>query len=245
MRQEITVDSTVTQLDVADTENQDKVELTDHLLHDLPLFNQNYLAAVSVFLGPVSIGNKGPSIVVDGLETPEIGISPSAIQEVKINQNPNSAEYSRPGRGRIEIITKSGSPKLHGTFNFVFRDYVLNARNAFAMTKPEEQHRIFEGNLSGPLGRGQKTSFLISASRSEEDVNSTVFAHTPSGLIRDNTPSPQRSTLLSVQLNRQIREAHSISVRYELNDHSAANQGVGGIALPETATDVSDRQDLA
>ena len=82
LRQEITVDSTVTQLDVGDTENQDKVELTDHLLHDLPLFNQNYLAAVSVFLGPVSIGNKGPSIVVDGLETPEIGISPSAIQEV-------------------------------------------------------------------------------------------------------------------------------------------------------------------
>ncbi len=47
--------------------------------------------------------------MVDGVETTRAGVSASSIQEVKINQDPYSAEYSRPGRGRIEIITKPGS----------------------------------------------------------------------------------------------------------------------------------------
>jgi hypothetical protein len=243
LHQELTVSSGRVQLDVADTENQEKIELTDRLLQDLPLFNENYLAAVSSFLDPSSIGNTGPSIVVDGLETPEVGVSPSAIQEVKVNQNPYSAEYSRPGRGRIEIITRPGSSEFHGTFNFVFRDYVFNARNAFALTNPQEQHRTFEGNLSGPLGRGRKTSFLISASRSEEDVTSIVFADTPSGITRTIAFSPQRNTLLSVRLNHQVSGTHSLSVRYELMDQSSTNQGVGGTNLMETATDARDRQD--
>jgi hypothetical protein len=243
LHDEVTVNSRGVQLDVDSSENQNAVKLDHELLHDLPTFDQNYLGTVSRLLDPSSIGTTGPTIVVDGLETPEVGVSPSAIQEVKINQNPYSVEYSRPGRGRIEIITEPGSSKFHGTFNFFFRDHALNARNAFAVVNPPEQHRTFEGNVSGPLGHVGRTSFLISASRAEEDIESIVFADTSSGIVRANAPSPRRSTFLSVRLNRKISDTHSLSFRYELKDESMNNQGVGGINLLGTGTEVRDRQD--
>src|SRR5205814_3604750 len=104
------------------------------------------------------VGTGGDPVMADGMQQSSIRVSASAIQQVKINQNPYSAEYSRPGRGRIEVITKPGSQQYHGTINFVFRHYHLNARDAFARVRPPEQRRIFEGSLIGPLGNGGKTS---------------------------------------------------------------------------------------
>src|SRR5713226_6526796 len=116
---------------------------------------------MSRFLDAGSVATGGVTLVVDGLESTRVPVSASAIQEVKINQNPYSAEFSRPGRGRIEIITKPGSQEYHGTLNFLFRDYLLNARDPFAVTRPNEQRRIFEGNLAGPVGHSKTTSFMI------------------------------------------------------------------------------------
>ena len=65
-------------------------------------------------------------------------MSASAIQEVRINQNPYSAEFARPGRGRIEIITKDAGAAFHGALSFTFRDYRLNARDYFARLRAPE-----------------------------------------------------------------------------------------------------------
>ena len=130
------------------------------MLDNLPVFDQNYVAAMSQFLDPGAVGTGGVTLVVNGMEQKNIGVSASAIQQVKINQNPYSAEFSRPGRGRIEVITKPGTQAYHGTINFVFRDHHLNARDAFALTRPPDQRRIFEGSLTGPLGSIGQTSFL-------------------------------------------------------------------------------------
>jgi hypothetical protein len=65
---------------------------------------------MSRFLDPGSTGTNGVSLVVNGMEVSNLGVSASAIKEIKINQDPYSAEYMRPGRGRIEMTTKPGSP---------------------------------------------------------------------------------------------------------------------------------------
>jgi hypothetical protein len=86
--------------------------------------------------------DSGVSLVVDGMEARNAGVTASAIQEIKINQNPYTAEYPRWSRRRIEVITKTASDRYHGTFNFLFRDQHLNARDAFARERPPEQRRI-------------------------------------------------------------------------------------------------------
>src|SRR5262249_16642781 len=159
---------------------------------------------------------------------------------VRINQNPYSAEFARPGRGRIEIITKSGSSEYHGSFHFKVRDYRLDARNAFALERPKEQRRQFDGYFAGPVGKSKDTTFMIRASRKEDDLQSVVFALGPLGPIDENVARPQRSTFLSAQLTHQMGKG-ALSFRYSFYDWSEKGEGVGGFSLPEVAADSNSR----
>jgi hypothetical protein len=244
IRSSVTVTDQATQLSTNSADNLDTVTLDRNALDNLPIFDQDYVGTMSRFLDAGSVATGGVTLMVDGIEATRAGVSASAIQEVKINQDPYSAEYPRPGRGRIEIITKPGSPDYHGTFNFLFRDYHLNARDPFSLTKPFEQRRIFEGSLTGPLGHGGKTSFLISANREEEDVQAVVYAQGPAGPIQETLPAPARNTEISAGVNRQIGKEHLISMRGLYTDRSVRNQGVGGFNLPEVATNFEDREDI-
>lgn len=241
-RQEITVDNQAIQVNADTSDNLDTVKLERSALDNLPVFDQDYIGTMSRFLDLGSVGTGGVTLVVDGMESSETGVSASAILEVKINQNPYSSEFSRPGHGRIEIITKPGASEYHGAFNFLFRDQHLNARDPFAVTRPPEQRRIFEGNLSGPVGSGKKSSFLISVNHEEQDLDSIVYALGPAGPIQGNVPNPQRLTFVSVRLNRQFGPNHTASWRYEFTDESKQNQGVGGFSLPEVAANMSNRE---
>lgn len=242
LRQEIKVEGGATQVSAEAGENTDVVKLDRRALDKLPVLGNDIIGAAAQFLDSSALGTGGASIVVDGMETSEKGVTASAIQEVRINQNPYSAEYARPGRSRIEVITKPGSDAYHGALNFLFRDSHLDARNAFAETRPDEQRRIFEGNLTGPLGDGKKSSFVISGQHEEEDLQSLVFAHTLSGEVRQNFPQPQRGTEMSVKVTRQLNERNTVAIRYEFTDESVRGDGVDGFNLPETAADFSNRE---
>src|SRR5262249_40124352 len=89
-------------------ENADVIRLDRQVLDSLPIVDNDVVGAVGEMLGPAS---GGIVLIVDGMVASDIGIPASAIQEVRINQNPYSAEFSAPGQNRIEITTKSGSPK--------------------------------------------------------------------------------------------------------------------------------------
>ena len=223
-------------------ENLDVVKLDREALAGLPVLGNDVIASTIRLLDAGSIGAGGPTIIVDGLETTDLKVAASTIKEVRINQNPYSAEFSRPGRGRIEVITKPGTSDYHGEFNFVFRDYRMDARNAFAIKRPVEQRRIFEGNLSGPLGSGNKTSFLFGVEREDEDLQSVVFARTPDGLVSQNVPNPSRETEITFRIDHQATKKTTLSIRYEFDSGSTLNDGVGGFNLPDVATNSSERE---
>jgi hypothetical protein len=244
VQQQVTVTAELTQVSTNTADGLDTVSMDRTALDNLPIFDQDFIGTMSRFLDASSVGTNGVTLIVDGVESTRAGVSASAIQEVKLNQDPYSAEFSRPGRGRIEIITKPGSAAFHGTFNFLFRDSRLNARDPFALIRPPEQRRIFEGNFTGPLGHSKKTSFLISANREEEDSQAVVVAQGLSGAIRETAPAPQRNTELAGSMNHQIGENHLISIRGVYTDRTIQNQGVGGFTLPEAGTNFEDREDI-
>jgi hypothetical protein len=237
LQQETTVTSAPDQISTEAANNRDSVSMNEQSLSNLPIFDQDYVAAMSRFLDPGSVGTNGVSLVVNGMEVNNLGVSPSAIKEIKINQDPYAAEFQRPGRGRIEVITKPGSPEYHGTFNFIFRDAHLNARDPFALTRAPEQRRIYEGVLTGPVLHSKKSSFLISVSRREEDLQSVVYAQGVSGIIQANVPAPARTTQIATQFDHALSEKNTISVRYSYLGESILNQSVGGTTLPEAGFD--------
>jgi Carboxypeptidase regulatory-like domain len=218
------------------TENLDTASVDQNLLEKVPVFDQDYVAAMSVFLDAGAIGTSGVQTIVNGVEVTSVTVSASAVQEVRINQNPYSAEYARPGRGGIEIITKEAGSDYHGTFNFIFRDSVLNARDTFALVRAPEQRRIFEGAFSGPIGNSKSWSFMLSGHRQEEDLQSIVFAQDLSGPIQENVSSPKRDTLLTLHVGHEFSENHVAYWQYTEWDYPSSNQGVGGFVLPEAAT---------
>jgi outer membrane receptor protein involved in Fe transport len=233
LRLETTVTSETAQINTEAGDNQDSVALTEQSLSNLPVFDEDYVGAMSRFLDPGSVGTSGATLVVNGMEVNNLGVSSSAIKEIKINQDPYSAEFQRPGRGRIEVTTKPGSTDYHGTFNFIFRDAHFNARDPFALVRPPEQRRIYEGYLSGPVRRSKKTSFLLSVNRNDEDLQSVVFAQGPAGSIQLNVPAPVRNLLFAAQISHALSETNTFSIRYSYLKESTINQGVGGTILPE------------
>jgi len=122
LTQEITVSNTPTQVEANAANNVDAVTVDQSMLESLPVFDHDYVATLSRFLDTGSLGNGGVTVVVNGMEVNALNVSASAVQQIRINQDPYSAEYSRPGRGRIEIFTKPGSQEYRGEANMIVRD---------------------------------------------------------------------------------------------------------------------------
>ncbi|MBS1788675.1 MAG: TonB-dependent receptor [Acidobacteria bacterium] len=245
LQQDVTIEASTTQVNTDTGNNQDTVAIDRQLLKSLPSFDQDVIAMASRFLDAGAIGTGGVTLIVDGMEVNKAGVTASAIQEIKINNNPYSAEYSRPGRGRIEVTTKPGTPQYHGEFNWTFRDAHLNARDPFAATRAPEQRRMYEGNLTGPVSKNKKRpfSFLISAERDEQDQQAVIFARTPGGDLRQNSPAPASDTEFALRLTRQMSDKTTASVHYSFEGRNARNQGIGGFNLPEVATNSLFRED--
>ena len=217
--------------------NSDTSVMSADDLKSLPIFDNDYSTAMSAFMDSGAEGTGGAGLLVDGVESNRATVSASAVQEVRINQDPYSAQYYWPGRGQMEIITRSAADHYHGQFNFLFRDSDLNAQNALAATKPFEQRRVYEGHVTGPILHSKNSGFLVSFNRAEEDLDAVVlatFAPTavnPTGLFQNNVPAPTRDTEFSTRASHQFGDKHSAYAQYSYQDWNAQNQGVGGQTL--------------
>ena len=229
--------------------NRDSSVMSSQDLKALPIFDNDYATAMSSFLDQNVSSTGGTGLMVDGVEANRATVSASAVQEIRINQDPYSAQYYYPGRGQMEIITKSAADHYHGQFNFLFRDSALNAQNALAPSKPFEQRRIYEGHVTGPIPHFNKSSFLISANRAEEDLDQVVDATVvatpadPSGILQANVPAPTRDTEFSIRGAHQFSDKHSGYAQYSYQDWTGQNQGVGGQTLASAAYNSEWRED--
>src|SRR6266571_2351829 len=92
-------------------------------------------------------GPGGASIFIDGFSSGQLS-SRESIREIRINQNPFSAEYDRIGTGRIEILTRPGTNQFHGSGFFNFSNDFWNSRNPYAFEKAPFLLKEIGGNLS-------------------------------------------------------------------------------------------------
>ena len=238
--QEITVhaESSAPLVNTETSGNQDANSIDRAALDRVPVFDQDYVTTLSRFLNDSAVGTNGVSLVVNGIEANGPGVTPSAVKEVKINQDPYSAFYARPGRARIEITTKGGTPQFHGTANFMLRDSVFDAPNAYAVTKPSEHRHFFEGSVTGPLSRSKKTTFLLALEADQDDQQATVDAEALSGAVHDNVPVPMRHEFISGRVFHDLKNGDQFWIGYSYERRTVGNQGVGGTTLPEAGTDL-------
>jgi Carboxypeptidase regulatory-like domain/TonB dependent receptor-like, beta-barrel len=216
------------------SENQSANTIERSSLDRLPIFDQDYITTLSRFLDDNAIGTNGVTLVVNGVEANGPGVTSSAIQEVRINQNPYSALFSRPGRARLEIITKGGTEDFHGTINVMFRDAIFDATNKFAITKPSERRQFYEGSISGPLGHGKKTTFLLSLDKDMDDQEAVVNATGVNGPINQNVAAPMRHFFGSGRVFHDFSNGDQFWIGYSYERQTNENQNVGGLVLADT-----------
>ena len=194
-------------------------------------------AALLALAGP-SAGPGGGQIFIDGFQGGRLPPR-EAIREVRINQNPFSAEFDRLGFGRIEVLTRPGSDKWRGQAFFNFNDESLNSRNPFALNRARSQTRFYGGNLSGPVVKG-KSSFFIDISNREIDNGSVVNALIlDSGLnpvpLRQEFTIPNRRLSISPRFDYAINDRNTLIIRYGFTRFTSQNQGIGDLSLASRA----------
>lgn len=106
--------------------------------------------------------------LVDGVDNNEgtigtIGVRPSveAIAEFRVLTSNYPAEAGKTAGAIVNIITKSGSNKFHGSAYEFLRNDALDGRNFFATTgrRPEFRQNQFGGSFEGPIFK-DKTFFF-------------------------------------------------------------------------------------
>src|SRR5258708_34768242 len=91
-------------------------------LQNLPVKERDPLTVLARVTDPALGRVGGPKLIVDGLETDRFDLPVSAIRTMTVNQSPYSAEWSRPGKGRIEVTTRKGSSRHYGGLLFFTLD---------------------------------------------------------------------------------------------------------------------------
>ena len=236
-QQVVVSDEGAPQVSVEAGENSNSIVLKDKdldALSDDPDELSNELTALA---GP-SAGPNGGQIYIDGFTGGQLPPK-SAIREIRINQNPFSAEFDKLGYGRIEILTKPGTDTLHGRFFGMGNDNSFNTGNPFTKTIPPYHSIMVNGTLSGALSK--KASFFFSI---EQRNNQDASIYTANTAVLDATTSsyvpttisgglftPATHTEVSPRLDFQLGQKNTLTLRYQFFRNNVSG-AIGNTSLP-------------
>jgi hypothetical protein len=253
-KQEVNVTASAAQVSVDADSNASATVLKGKDLDALSDDPDELSSELTALAGPAA-GPNGGQIYVDGFTGGQLPPK-SSIREIRINQNPFSAQYDRLGYGRVEVFTKPGTDKFHGQFNLQGITSALNSGNPLLnkfnspgqpdQTQPPYHTILVLGNISGPLTK--TASFTVGGShRSIQDnnlVNATILnmpafdpsLTCPAGQTTCSylvaNPEPQSRTDINPRIDLALGEKNTLVTRfmYEQNDQNSV--GVGGLVAP-------------
>ena len=258
--QKVEVTDSSTKVDVSPENNASMVVMKGKDLEALSDDPDELQSELQALAGP-SAGPNGGQIYIDGFTAGQLPPKAS-IREIRINQNPFSAEYDKLGYGRVEIFTKPGTDQFHGQLFLTGNTNSFNSQNPFAASAagtspPGYESTQFNGNVGGPLGK--KASFFFNFERRDINDLSVVNAQVldPSFNVTefsDAVANPRVRTNLSPRLDYQLSTNNTLTVRYQYEHNNESNDGIGQFNLAsvgynllntEQTLQVSDTQILS
>jgi hypothetical protein len=253
--QTVNVTTDTVQLSVDPDNNASATVITGDALNALSDDPDELATELSALAGP-SAGPSGGQIYIDGFTGGQLPPK-SSILRININSNPFSAQYDRAGYGRIEIITKPGTDKFHGSSSFQLGDKVFNTSNPFlgSQNVQPNYYTIFAlGNVTGPIHTGM--SFTLGGSyrniQNNAIINPTaIYSTSPNstdmcapglttlGQCTANpypaaaraVAAPQTRWDINPRLDTMIGAKNTLTARFEYESNTGTNNG-GGLSLP-------------
>jgi hypothetical protein len=237
-QQKIQVSDTAPTIDVNPSNNAGAITISGKELEALPDDPDELLTDLQALAGP-SAGPNGGQLYIDGFTAGQLPPKES-IREIRINQNPFSAEFDKLGYGRIEVFTKPGTDKFHGQFLIDGNDSAFNSPNPFGgVDQPGYESTLFSGNVGGPINK--KASFFFDFQRRNiNDLNEvdaitldpTTLAQVP---VIEAIPYPRHRTNLTPRLDYALSKNNTLTVRYQYYRDTETNEGPGQFTLASQA----------
>ena len=213
-------------------------------IEDLPLNGRNFLELAKLEPGvqlptrlatnrnfvpilgqPVGTSGRGTRVTVDGGSIMAVGVGGSAmgfsqevVQEFQVATVNFDLTTGLTFAGAINVTTRSGSNRLHGTGFYFFRDHTLAAYPALNRTAsnpdPFFQRRQFGFALGGPIRRDRFFFFGTYERNEQRGVAATTLLVPEFVHLNRVTPSPFFNTQISLRLDGRLSKAHTAFVRY-------------------------------
>jgi carboxypeptidase family protein len=242
-QQNLIVNDTTGAVDVSSSGNASAVVMREKDLDALPDDPDELESDLRTMAGPAAGANE-EQLYVDGFTAGHLPPK-STIREIRINQNPFSAEYDKMGYGRIEIFTKAGSDKLHGQFSVNGNSSAFNSRNPFLIQEPSYESTQFNGSVGGPINKS--ASFFFNMQRgnfNDEAVISAVVLDPSFNQVHLGSalPSPRTRTNISPRIDYQLGKNHSLTARYQFFEGAERNEGAGQLNLASQAYDATETE---
>jgi hypothetical protein len=193
--------------------------------------------------GP-SAGPNGAQIFIDGFSGGQLPPK-SSIREIRINQNPFSAQYDKLGYGRVEILTKPGTDKFHGNFMISGNDSSFNSLNPFVASEPDYYSTFINGGVGGSMNR--KSSWFASVFDRNNHTNSIINAVVldSNGNTYNYTaavPTPQMRLDFTPRFDFQLSDKNTLTVRYMLDHQTQSNSGISSLSLESQGYNVNNTE---
>src|SRR5208283_4822184 len=164
--------------------------------------------------------------------TPATILPIDAVAEVNVLSN-FLPEYGRSSGAVVNIVTKSGANKIHGTVGEYMRNDALDARNYFnpsSQPKALFHNNQFGASLGGPIIKN-KTFFYVDYEGQREPVGVVTISNVPTGSATDGSLSPSDATDPSGVIEKLLA-LHPWPAPNFSNPGGVSNAGVASVVSP-------------
>ncbi len=242
-KQDVRVTDQSTAVDVNPSSNASSIVLSGKDLEALSDDPDQLQQDLEALAGP-SAGPNGGQMYIDGFTAGQLPPKAS-IREIRINQNPFSAEYDKLGYGRIEIFTKPGTDNYHGQVFVSGNSSAFNSMNPFLSQQPGYYSTQYSASVGGPLSK--KASFFFDAQRRNINDQSIVSAVVLDPSLNP-TPfsaavaTPRTRTNIGPRLDYQITPNNTLTARYQYWRNTEDNEDVGEFLLASQGLNTSETE---
>jgi carboxypeptidase family protein/TonB-dependent receptor-like protein len=275
---EVTVNAQPSAIDTSQTSVVSSVD--QERIEELPVRSRNYLDFVLLAPGVSSSPTASPgsgstpltgsgftfgglrsrsnNVSIDGLDNNDeytgssrTELSPEIVQEFQVVNNGLSAESGGASGGSINVVTRSGTNRIHGDAFLFAQDGAFNARDPFEMESGKPSFRRFRAGfaLGGPIVKDRTFYYAAleqehSRGQSGSDIDPAVASTINSFLATGSFPalatrqiatgfSPiaRAETEAAGKLDHQVTKSTALMLRYAFTNNKEAGDAFNASGL--------------
>ena len=224
--------------------------ISDKEIENLPLNGRNFLELALLTPGNTIAPNfdptktntvvissagqlgRGGNVMIDGTDNNDdvvggalINISQDAVREFQVATNRFSAEFGRSSSSVINVVTKSGTNALRGSFSFFERDRRLQGLPATfdrSQPTPPFDRQQYSFSLGGPIVKDKLFWFGAAEYRDQDGAVLVGIRDVANRRItRGFAPAPLNDLLFNGRIDFQATDTNRFEFRYSFEDVEA------------------------